>query len=87
MTAWYPVDSLMHQPHCTTKLVDRKHNTITNTITDAIRTQKANAEGEEVGIEPRRDISFCSFQMANTDEEDDEDRYALASPAEANAAR
>eukprot|EP00752_Nemacystus_decipiens_P011914 g10565.t1 len=35
--------------------------------------EKANTEGEEVGIEPRRDISFCSFQMANTDEEDDDD--------------
>eukprot|EP00903_Cladosiphon_okamuranus_P017750 g16339.t1 len=35
--------------------------------------EKANTEGEEVGIEPRRDISFCSFQMSNTDEEDDED--------------
>lgn len=37
--------------------------------------QKANTEGEEVGIEPRRDISFCSFEMGNTDEEGDEDRY------------
>ncbi|CAM9373933.1 unnamed protein product [Ectocarpus sp. 12 AP-2014] len=34
--------------------------------------QKANTRGEEEGIEPRRDISFCSFQMANTDDEDDE---------------
>ncbi|CAN0109359.1 unnamed protein product [Ectocarpus sp. 8 AP-2014] len=36
--------------------------------------QKANTRGEEEGIEPRRDISFCSFQMANTDDEDDEKR-------------
>lgn len=48
---------------------------LTNNNDTIQQKQKANAEGEEVGIEPRHDVTFCSFQMPNMDEEDDEDRY------------
>lgn len=66
---------------CTASALQRKREATTdpflesfNNATHTAEIQKANTEGAEAGIEPRHDISFCSFQMANTDDEDDEKR-------------